>query len=97
MGQDVTHPLVSFRVSFLSLASGAKQCYLHSLYYSFWQKEGWVHGGNTSAPSSGPKVATVLLGNVSEQSCGPCVFIRDLLFTDPALYRWIRVHLSMVL
>lgn len=35
------------------------------------------------SPSSWPGVATVLLGSVSEQSCGACVFIGDLLFTDP--------------
>lgn len=39
--------------------------------------------------------ATVLLGSVSGQSCGACVFIGDLLFTDPTLLWWIGVgHLQ---
>lgn len=91
MGQDGTHPLVSFRV--LSYAShwppGARRCHLHGLYYSCWQREAWVHGGNSSPPSSWWGVATVLLGSVLEQSCGVCVFIGVLLFTDPTLHRWI--------
>lgn len=78
----------SSKVSFLSLC---KQCYLHSLYYSCWQREAWACRGNTPSPSSGPRAATVLLGSVSEQSCGPWVSTGGLLFTDPTLYRWIGV------